>query len=95
MDRTILLLLTGLGAVGNYPGLGPEDPACLKLLLLHTVDHMLLPVTVTVARVVWADDVYLGGRLAALVHIYDVVCVGDVKDWVGGVPVKVWKSGSP
>ena len=75
----VLLLFVGFGALGNNPGLGPEDPARLKLLLLHAVDHVLLLVAGLLPRIVRADDVDLGGGGAPLHHVHYVVRVKDVE----------------
>ena len=83
----VLLLFVGFGALGNNPGLGPEDPARLKLLLLHAVDHVLL-LPVLLPRVVRADDVDLGCRGAPLDHVHDMVSVGDVESGIRKVLVR-------
>ena len=84
----VLLLFAGFGALGNNPGLGPEDPARLKLLLLHAVDHVLL-LLLLLPRVVRADDVDLGCRGAPLDHVHDMVRVGDVEAGIRKVLIRL------
>ena len=91
----VLLLFAGFGALGNNPRLGPQDPASLKLLLLHAVDHVLL-LLLLLPQVVGADDVDLGCRGASLDHVHDMVRIGDVeagirKVLIMGIPGRQWR----
>ena len=81
----LLLLFARLGALGNNPGLGPQNPAGFKLLFLDAVDHVLLLLLLLLPWVVRADYVDLGGRGAPLNHVHDVVRVRDVEAVKGKV----------
>ena len=83
----VLLLFAGFGALRNNPRLRPQDPASLKLLLLHAVDHVLL-LPLLLPRVVRADDVDLGCWGTPLDHVHDMVSVGDVESGIRKVLIR-------
>ena len=83
----VLLLFARFGALRNNPRLRLQDPASLKLLLLHAVDHVLLLLAL-LPRVVRADDVDLGCRGAPLDHVHDMVGVGDVESGIRKVLIR-------
>jgi len=84
----------GLRAEPNDPGAVREDPAGVVLLLVHVVDHVSLHRLILGIFVVLGADNVDGVILVnsrGLVHIDDVVRVGNEKYWIGCVPIKVRK----